>query len=301
MRRLRGRQKLNFTLACVVLTALLLPACSSTKPSPTASAEAVLDPPDDSQTILPLIAKEYAPGTPRPEGWWQPSPGTSWQWQLSGEIDASLDVQMYDIDLFDAPQGIIDQLHAGGRTVICYFSAGSWEDWRPDAGQFPESLLGNALEGWPDERWLDIRQIDQLQPVIGARLDMAVEKKCDGVEPDNVDGYANDSGFPLAPADQLAYNRWLAEQAHARRLSIGLKNDLEQVPDLLPYFDWALDEQCFEYDECELLLPFIQAGKAVFGVEYGLEPEAFCPQANAMNFDWLIKHLELDAFRLSCR
>ena len=66
-------------------------------------------------------------------------PGTSWQWQLSGIIDTSFDVQMYDIDLFNTDQSVIDQLHNDGRIVICYFCGGSWEDWRPDAGQFPDS------------------------------------------------------------------------------------------------------------------------------------------------------------------
>ena len=84
-------------------------------------------------------------------------------------------------------------------------------------------------------------------------------------------------------------------------MSIGLKNDLAQVADLEPYFDWALNEQCFEFGECESLLPFVRAGKAVFGVEYALEPEQFCPQANAHNFDWLHKRLELGVYRQACR
>ncbi len=230
-----------------------------------------------------------------------PYPGTSWQWQLSGEVDTSVDVAMYDIDLFDPPQSVIDELHAQGRVVICYFSAGSREDWRSDAEQFPASVLGKNLEGWAGEKWLDIRQIDILAPIMEARLDLAVQKGCNGVEPDNVDGYTNDSGFPLTYQDQLNYNIWLAKQAHARGLSVGLKNDLEQVEDLVSYFDWALNEECFHYDECEMLLPFVQACKAVFGVEYEGNPESFCPKANAMSFDWLYKHLSLDAWRQSCR
>ncbi len=152
---------------------------------------------------------------------WQPPPGTTWQWQLKETIDTSFDVAMYDIDLFDAPQATIAQLHSDGRIVICYFSAGSWENWRDDAGAFPEALLGSPLDGWPDEKWLDIRQIDQLAPVMKARLDLAVTKQCDGVEPDNVDGYTNDSGFPLTGEDQLVFNRWLVEQAHSRGGSLG--------------------------------------------------------------------------------
>jgi len=249
-------------------------------------------------TYLPIVTRQVGP--PAPADVWQPEPGTTWQWQLSGTIDTSFEVQMYDIDLFEAPQAVIDELHAAGRVVICYFSAGSHEDWRPDAGDFSEEVLGNPLEGWPGERWLDIRRIDLLGPIMQARLDLAVQKGCDGVEPDNIEGYANDPGFPLSAADQLTYNTWLAEQAHARGLSIGLKNDLAQIPELLPYYDWAINEECFTYEECELLVPFIDDGKAVFGVEYELDAADFCPQANAMNFSFLQKNLELDAWQIDC-
>jgi hypothetical protein len=253
----------------------------------------------NSHINLPLVTNRYSQSTPGT--WWKPSPGTSWQWQLSGTIDTTLDVQMYDIDLFDAPQEVIDQLNGDGRVVICYFSAGTYEDWRPDKDSFPAEVLGNPLPDWPGERWLDIRQIDLLGPILSARLDLAVQKNCAGVEPDNVDGYANDTGFPLSEADQLVYNTWLAGQAHSRGLSVGLKNDLGQIGDLLPYFDWALNEECFTYSECELLSPFVAAGKAVFGVEYELDPADFCPQANALDFDFLKKNWELDAWRLACR
>jgi hypothetical protein len=252
-------------------------------------------------TYLPFTSKQSLP-TPTPSTvWWQPVPDTSWQWQLSGTIDTSLDVQMYDIDLFEAPQETIDNLHADGRVVICYFSAGSWEDWRPDAADFPAEVIGDPLEGWPGEKWLDIGRLDLLGPIMQARLDLAVQKGCDGVEPDNVDGYANQTGFPLSYADQIAYNTWLAQQAHARGLSIGLKNDLDQIVDLQPLFDWALNEECFTYNECDLLLPFIESHKAVFGVEYELEPADFCPQANAMHFSFLKKNWDLDAWRVDCQ
>ena len=232
---------------------------------------------------------------------WQPTPGTSWQIQFSGQIDISLDVQIYDLDLVDTPQSLIDRLHADGRKIICYFSAGSWEQWRSDAGEFPESVIGNHLDGWPGEKWLDIRRLDLLGNIMESRLDLAAQKGCDGVDPDNVDGYANDTGFDLSYQDQLAYNTWLANQAHARGLAVGLKNDLDQIPDLLPYFDWALNEQCFQYNECALLSPFVAAKKQVFGIEYERDPHTFCPQANQLNFDFLKKNWDLDAWRISCR
>lgn len=238
--------------------------------------------------ILSLTFQSFAQ-----EDIWQPAPGTTWQIQLQGEISTEWEVEMYDIDLFDTPEATIEKLHNDGRIVICYFSAGSYEDWRDDADQFPAKVIGKPLEGWEGENWLDIRQIDLLSPVMSARLDLAVEKDCDGVDPDNVNGYTNDTGFPLTYDDQLAYNIWLSEQAHERGLSIGLKNDLEQVEALVSNFDWALNEQCFTYEECDLLLPFIEAGKAVFGIEYEDQPENYCPLANKMKFSWLTKSIDL--------
>ena len=110
-----------------------------------------------------------------------------------GSINTGYQVDIYDIDLFDVEAEAITALHARGHRVICYFSAGSWEDWRSDAASFPSAALGKALEGWPDEKWLDVRSAGVRQ-VMTARLDLAVKKGCDGVEPDNVDAYQNSSG-----------------------------------------------------------------------------------------------------------
>ena len=246
--------------------------------------------------FLPYITRNAST-----ESFWQPTPGTSWQIQFRGQIDTSLDVQVYDLDMVDTPTSIIDQLHTDGHKVMCYFSAGSWEQWRSDADDFPDSVLGDDLDGWPGEKWLDIRRLDLLGPIMSARLDTAAQKNCDGVDPDNVDGYNNSTGFNLSYQDQLAYNTWLADQAHARGLAIGLKNDLDQIADLLPYFDWALNEQCFQYNECDLLLPFVTANKPVFGIEYNSDTSSFCPLANQMNFDFLKKNWDLDAWRIACR
>lgn len=238
-------------------------------------------------TVPTNVEAETSPGI------WHPGPGTTWQWQLLGKINTSWDVDMYDIDLFDTPSFVIEQLKSEGRIVICYFNAGSHEDWRPDAGQFPVEVIGAPLNEWPGERWLDIRQIDVLAPVMLARLDLAADKGCNGVEPDNVDGYANKTGFPVMAEDQIAYNRWLAEEAHTRGLSVGLKNTLDLVPDLVGNFDWALNEQCFQREECDALLPFIEMNKAVFGVEYEGDPAEYCPRAVAMGFSWLTKTYDL--------
>lgn len=246
-------------------------------------------------------------------GCWKPALNTSWQWQLSSLPSKPFpDVQMYDIDGFAAKDGaIVKTLKADrpGRKAVCYISAGSFENWRPDAGQFPSSVLGKDLDGWPGEKWLDIRQYTgKLGDIMKARLDMCKAAGFDAVEPDNVDGYTNDTGFPLKAADQLAYNAWFANEAHRRGMSIALKNDPQQIPQLLPYFDFALNEQCWQYKECTTAQngdygydQFVAAGKAVFQVEYSLATSKFCAKSNAQNFNSLKKKLELDASRVPCR
>ena len=232
---------------------------------------------------------------------WMPSPSTSWQWQLNGlPLDQTIQAEMYDIDLFDNDAATVSALHAEGRKVVCYVNAGGWEDWRPDAPSFPDGIIGANLDDWTGERWLDIRRIDLLAPIMEARMDSCQTKGFDGIEPDNIDGFLNDTGFPLSYDDQLEYNIWLAETAHARGLSIGLKNDMDQIPDLLTDFDWALNEECFQFEECETLLPFIEAGKAVFNVEYELETGEFCAEAKRLGFNSMKKNLDLDAWRETC-
>lgn len=247
-----------------------------------------------------VAAAETLPKPVPCKGCWRPALETSWQWQLQGKVDSSLDVRMYDIDGFDNSKELVRKLHRQGAAVVCYISAGSWEDWRPDAGRFPGGVLGRS-NGWPGERWLDIRQVDVLAPILEARMDMCARKGFDGIEFDNVDGYQNRTGFPLTARDQLRYNTWLANQAHRRGLSVALKNDLGQVERLLPYFDYALNEQCFQYRECRKLVPFVDAGKAVFGVEYEDATSTFCPKANRLNFNFLEKKPSLRAWRVACR
>ncbi len=237
--------------------------------------------------------------------WYRPAPGVRWQWQLQGAINTSYDVEIYDIDLFETPNASIQQLHDAGRKVICYFSAGSWENFRPDKNDFPTADIGNPLDGWPGEKWLDVRS-SNVRQIMQARLDMAVSKGCDGVEPDNMDGYSNNPGFNFSATDQLDYNRFIAHAAHVRHLSVALKNDLEQIPQLVADFDFAVNEQCFEFNECDLLQPFIDAGKAVLNAEYASryvsDSSSLCTDANARQFSTLVLALSLDdTYRDSCQ
>jgi hypothetical protein len=243
------------------------------------------------------------------DDWYRPGPETTWQWQLQGTVNESYQVDLYDIDVsdMDSDPTLITRLQRNGHRVICYFSAGSSEDWRDDFSEFSEAEMGEPLADWMGERWLDIRSAN-VRRIMLARLDVAAGKGCDGVEPDNVDGYSNSTGFPLTADNQLDYNRFLATEAHRRGLAIGLKNDGDQAADLVDDFDFSLNEQCHEFEECEPLLIFLERGKPIFNVEYA-EDDAeaermaaeICPTARSRGVRTLILHSLLDdRFRYSC-
>jgi len=260
-------------------------------------------PATETATRLPIQNEPAVSTTPTQIQIWHPAPGVTWQWQLDAPVDKSVNAQVFDIDLFENDASVVVALHAKGAKVICYTSVGSREDWRPDANQFPKEIVGKDYPDWSGEKFLDIRQIDKLAPIMLSRFDLCKQKGFDGVEPDNIDTYDADTGFPITYQDQLKYNRWLAEQAHARGLSIGLKNDGDQAMDLVDNFDWALTEDCFHQKWCEQMKPFIQQNKAVFAAEYtdtGIILDGFCPQAKKMKFSAVLKNRNLDKFRKTC-
>jgi hypothetical protein len=238
---------------------------------------------------------------------WTPGVTDTWHWQLKGTLDTSIAATVYDIDLFDAPQATIDALKAQGRRVVCYFSAGSSENWRSDFARFAAADMGNPLDNWPGERWLDTRSAN-VRAVMQSRLDLAVSKGCDGVEPDNMDGYDNSPGFALTADTQLDYNRFIAREARARGLAVGLKNDVAQLAALEPEFDFAVNEQCHEYTECDGYSVFTVQGKPVFNAEYRADwandanaRGALCAAARAAGLRTLVLPVELDgSFRYGC-
>ncbi|MCS6781078.1 MAG: endo alpha-1,4 polygalactosaminidase [Geminicoccaceae bacterium] len=234
---------------------------------------------------------------------WIPSQNLRFDVQFTEPFDLDRPVDLLELDLFDASPGTIDALKARGVRLACYINAGSWEKWRPDAARYPRAVLGKAYAGWPGERWLDIRRIDLLAPILEARLDRCREKGFDTVEADNVDGYENDTGFALAAQDQLAFNRWLAAAAHARGLSIGLKNTGPLADRLVDAFDWALVESCYRYSECQLYAPFRRAGKAVFVIEYTQnrrQQARWCMLNRNEGYGLIFKKKKLDGWLARC-
>lgn len=229
-------------------------------------------------------------------GVWKAAPTTApWQWQLQGKIDTSVAACVFDVDGFETPRATVAALHSSGHIAICYLDVGSWESYRPDAKRFPRSVLGRRYEGFPDERWLDIAHFHRFAPILARRFRLCAGKGFDAVEPDNLAGFENRTGFPLTAAEQLRFNRWVAARVHALGMAVALKNDPRQVGALLGRFDFAIVEQCFQYEECGSYEPFVGAGKAVFEAEYELEPGDYCGAASSLGFSSIGKSYDLFA------
>lgn len=227
---------------------------------------------------------------------WRPRPTTApWQWQLQGTVDTTLAAPVYDVDGFETSAATVRALHSEGRKVVCYLDVGSWESYRPDRGEFPRSVLGRIYAGFPDERWLDIRRYRSFARPLRQRFGICASKGFDAVEPDNLAAWEpeNHTGFQISRADQLRFNRWVAREVHLRGMAVALKNDGRQVAQLASSFDFAIVEQCFQYDECDLYEPFVEAGKAVFEAEYELPPARYCPAAEALRFSAIGKSYDL--------
>ncbi|ASJ73780.1 endo alpha-1,4 polygalactosaminidase [Granulosicoccus antarcticus] len=290
-------------------------------PNPIApSKPPVVDSSADEDTVTPStpgVTPEPAPEpNPEPEptpeldtsNHYKPQLLVTWQLQLQGTLNTSYDAELYVMDLFDTSKSKIASLQSQGIAVICYFSAGTYEEWRSDASKFTASDLGLALADWPGERWLDVRT-HNVRSIMSTRLDLASSKGCNGVDPDNVDGYSNPTGIDLDSSDQLAYNRYLSEQAHNRGLAIGLKNNVGQVEQLADDYDFTINESCDRYNECGRLDVFISQGKPVLHVEYRPEllnqPSAFsayCQEFVDKQFSSLVLPRNLDdEYRLSCQ
>jgi hypothetical protein len=247
--------------------------------------------------LLALLALGAGAGSAAAsQSYWHPRPTTTaWQWQLQGKLDLSPAASVFDIDAFESSAANVAALHKQGDKVICYVDAGSWEEYRPDASQFPKSSLGAVYEGYPEERWLDIAHYGKFAAIMKARIALCARKGFDAVEPDNIAGWENKTGFDLTRADQLRYNRWFAGQVHKAGMAVALKNDPKQAAQLVGTFDFAIVEECFQYEECGYYKTFVAHHKAVYEAEYELEPSEFCAAAEALDFSAVRKGVELFA------
>lgn len=207
-----------------------------------------------------------------------------------------------DVDLFDAKKETIRAYREKGKIVSCYISVGTIEDWRADVQSNPKAwrkVSGNLMGSWPGETWIDIRKLDDLAPLMEKRIELAVEKGCDALEPDNMDCWLADRtqlvtcGGGIAQAcspdiqtydpknvsthefrnAQIEYLTWLADTAHSHNLAIGYKNNFLLAEELMGRYDFAVAEGA--YDALACFQPFVEDGKPVFVHDYTVSPKRF--------------------------
>ncbi len=226
----------------------------------------------------------------------------SWDWQLSEPVQPP-DVSIFGTDPDAVTPEMIKQLGAAGVYTICYVSVGTVEKYRDDAGVFPSTVIGKTYGDWPDEKFLDIRHLDILLPIMKARFERCKAFGFHAVEPDNMDVFDNDSGFPLTRADGLRYIRALAEMAHRLGLGIGQKNVPELTGELVDTLDFVIAESCFQDGWCDEVTAYIRAGKLILDAEYTDEPinwQGACERAQKMGILMILKDRDLHAGGQSC-
>jgi hypothetical protein len=226
------------------------------------------------------------------------APKTSFQYQLQGSIRSTSSKVIF-VDLFDTSSSKIASLKSQGKTVVCYFSAGTAENWRSDYKSYPSSVKGKSMEDWAGEKWVNLRSSTVLS-ILVKRLDLARSKGCHGVDPDNVDGYSHNTGFSLKKSDTVTFLRNLASAAHERGLGVGLKNSSEIASQVSGFLQWVVAEQCYEYNECGSYSSFVQRGKAVYIIEYRGYSSSECSKAKSSQFSLIYADLDLDGTQKSC-
>jgi len=231
---------------------------------------------------------------------WQPTSDDRLHIQFTGELVIPHWATFVEVDGADTSAAVVRELHTRGLRVACYVSAGSVEDYRHDVSGLPAEVIGTPLAGWPDERWLDVRRIELLAPVMRARMTDCADKGFDAIEFDNVDGWTHDTGFAITRADSLRYLRWLIREGHKRGLAVGLKNALGLIGPLADRVDWALNEQCVEYDECGRYAPLVRRGVPVFVLEYSGNRRDVCGPTARVGIWAQRKHLDLDGWVRPC-
>ena len=225
-----------------------------------------------------------------------------WDWQLTEPFDLTRDVQVLDLDPDNHSMDEIAALKARGIKLICYVSVGTAENYRSDYNAFPTEIMGNTYEDWPDERFLDIRQIGQLVPIMAARFQRCADMGFDAIEPDNMDVHINDSGFAITELDSLRYIRVLTDIAHGIGLEIGQKNVPELTSRLVDTLDFVITEDCFADGWCDAVSAYAKAGKPVYAAEYNDREIVFtgvCGSA-AENYHFIQKDRDLTRHLNTC-
>ena len=227
-----------------------------------------------------------------------------WDWQLTSPYDLDIKVQVLALDPIDHHLEDIIELRKRGVKTICYISIGTWEEYRADADQFPEAVLGKQPGRWPEERYLDVRQLDKLLPIMEARVQECADKGFQAIEMDNMDVSDNDTGFPIKQREAVTYLRAIAEMARTRGLEVAQKNAPGLIEELVDEMDFIIVESCYKWEWCHMTAPYLAQGKDVLAVEYepeDLDWEAICEDAKRRGIHLLLKQYEVTAGGKACK
>ncbi|KAF2253222.1 carbohydrate-binding module family 1 protein [Trematosphaeria pertusa] len=218
---------------------------------------------------------------------------------------APTDAPVWDVDLFDTDASSIKALQAAGKIVICYFSAGTVEDWRDDAKDFPAADVGKVLPEWPDEKWIRVGS-QKIRDIMAKRIKTAGDKGCDAIDPDNTDGYQNDNGLNLKDTDAISYVQWMQQEAAKYNMDIGLKNSIDIIDRVSTIVDFAVNEQCAQLGECDRYTTFLATNKPVFHIEYpaplntSAARSTLCTGPGTTGMSTVLKNLALDGPTVYC-
>jgi hypothetical protein len=244
--------------------------------------------------------------------WWVPTQADTFQWILSEPVPTDVPATVYDIDWEFNSASVVTKLHQLGRHVVCYVDVGTWEKYRGDASQYPASIIGKPLPGYrTTERFVDIRAINLLGPILENRFQTCKQKGFDAVEPDNIDTYTytptlKKTGFPLTAQDELNFIQWFTSQVHALGMGVLQKNDPDQTGQVSGEFDFALLEQCVQYGFCNKFQVYHATGRAVFDTEYVPKTsiQQFqthdCPIGRQLGYYLILKKLSLTPWIVTC-
>jgi hypothetical protein len=191
-----------------------------------------------------------------------------WDWQIGRvaplQRTGARAVDIYDIDGFLTSRREVRRIHTTWQAstlahpkAVCYLDL-AWEDYRPDgspsprAGYFPAATLGKVYFGFPQERWVDFRQLSELKPMLNERIRMCAKKGFDAVELDDIDSFdpPSTTGFHLSPGDGQNFLAYAMNLVHRYGMTVLWKN----TPGLAwwgaRYADGAVVEECYVYHEC---------------------------------------------------
>ncbi|WP_225429866.1 endo alpha-1,4 polygalactosaminidase [Deinococcus detaillensis] len=237
-----------------------------------------------------------------------PSGKLSWDWQIGAGSEANITVptavKLIDVDGFNTSAAKVAQLNAQGLYTVCYLDVGSYEPGRPDSAQYPAYLKVQQDPDWPAEYFLDVTDVfkpnSALAAILKKRFQMCKDKGFAAIEPDNLQNDENVKGGKITTQQQIDFNGWVADQAHAYGLAVFQKNGPDKIllkdrtgKMMVDKFDGILNEQCQEQGECSALAEYTKRGKLALNAEYKAGLTLDCALSDRLKINSIKRDLDL--------